>query len=41
MSMAGYASLPTVDDALSYVLPPFELASRRIVQIGHRLWELW
>lgn len=40
-SMAGYASLPTVDDALSYVLPPFELASHRIVQIGHRLWELW
>ncbi|KJA13447.1 hypothetical protein HYPSUDRAFT_209518 [Hypholoma sublateritium FD-334 SS-4] len=40
-SMAGYASLPMVDDTLSYVLPPFELVSRRIVQIGHRLWELW
>lgn len=40
-SMAGYASLPTVDDALSYMLPPFQLASRRIVQIGQRFWELW
>lgn len=28
-------------DALSYVLPPFELVSRRVVQIGLRLWELW
>ena len=40
-SMAGYASLPTVDDALAYVLPPFSLASRRLVQVGQRLWELW
>ncbi|KAF8176555.1 hypothetical protein BJ912DRAFT_1063872 [Pholiota molesta] len=41
LSIAGYACVPVLYDALSYWLPPFNLASSRIVAVGKRMWELW
>ena len=40
-SATGYLARPCVDSRLDAPLPPFEIQSHRIVQIGSEAWELW
>ncbi len=40
-SVCGYRDLPAVCGSMTFLLPPFKLASSRVIRAGGRIWEAW
>ena len=37
----GYYDMPAVNDAMTFMLPPFQTLHSRLVRVGPKLWQLW
>ena len=37
----GYYDMPAVNDAMTFMLPPFQNLHSRLVKVGPKLWQLW